>query len=141
LGLYLFGPRWKAALSREVRVDERLIHRWASQDRPVSLKYSNQIARIVRARHDGRVARENGTYAAMVATIASPDARALLLEIVAKEIEVRVVAVTQLARKGALPAPAPLEIAPLVIDGVVQLARRPVAPPAPSISEDAVAAE
>lgn len=140
MGLYLFGPRWKAALSRELRIDERLIHRWASQDRPVSLKYSNQIARIVRARHDSRVARESATYVAMVATITSPDARALLLEIVAKEISVRVVAVTQLARNGAPPAPAPLEI-----DGVVQLARRPVAPPAappaPSISEDAAAAE
>jgi hypothetical protein len=98
LSLYLFGPRWKAALSRELRIDVRLIHRWASQDRPVSVKYTERIARIVRARHDSRVAREAGQYAAMVATITSLNARALLLEIVAKEIAVRAVVVTQLAR-------------------------------------------
>jgi hypothetical protein len=130
LSLYLFGPRWKAALSRELRVDERLIHRWASQDRPVSVKYSNQIARIVRARHDSRVARESGTYAAMVASITSADARALLLVIVAGEIEVRVAAVTQLARNDALPAPAPLEIE-LSSSSLAAPLRRPLHHPPP----------
>ncbi len=39
-------------------------------------------------------------YAAMVETIIEPEAHALLLEIVSKEIEIRVAVIRQLARNG-----------------------------------------
>jgi hypothetical protein len=58
LAEYLLGSRWKAALSRELGVSTQLIGYWANGRQPVSRRYSAQIAKIARERHDRRVARE-----------------------------------------------------------------------------------
>jgi hypothetical protein len=100
LGRVLFGPRWKAALHRELGIDERLIHRWATGNRSVSPRQSVKICQAVRAKHHRRADRETATYAAVVDSIVEPEARALLLEIVSKEIEIRVAVIRQLARNG-----------------------------------------
>ncbi len=69
------------------------------------MRYSERIPRIARARHDRRAGRKQAQYVAMADSLSSPDARALLLEIIAKEIEVRVAVVTRLARNGSAHAP------------------------------------
>jgi hypothetical protein len=87
-------------LHRELGIDERLIHRWATGSRPVSQRRSAEIVRAARAKHNRRADRETAMYAAMVESIIEPEAHALLLEIVSKEVEIRVAVIRQLARNG-----------------------------------------
>ncbi len=100
LGRVLFGPRWKAALHRELGIDERLIHRWATGNRPVSPRRSVEICRAVLAKHQRRTDRRSSVYAAMVESIPEPEARAILLEIVSREVEILIPVIRQLARNG-----------------------------------------
>ncbi len=97
-GRYLFGRRWKAALHRELDVDERLIHRWATGNRPVSSRRSDQIVRAALARHRRLRSRETATFDALIESTAEPEARAILLEIWSEEIEVRAAAIRKIAR-------------------------------------------
>ena len=85
-------------MHRLLNVDERLIHRWATGNRPVSENWSDRIVRIVRAKHNSRAARDEAFYASMVEAIVEPEARDLLLEIVSKEVEVRAAVIAKLAR-------------------------------------------
>ena len=97
-GRYLFGRRWKAALHRELQVDERLIHRWATGNRPVSPRRSDQIVRAALARHRRLRSRETATFDALINSTPEPEARAILLEIWSAEIEDRAAAIRKLAR-------------------------------------------
>jgi hypothetical protein len=97
-GRYLFGRRWKAALHRELQVDERLIHRWATGNRPVSPRRSDQIVRAALARHRRLRSRETATFDALIESTPEPEARAILLEIWSAEIEDRAAAIRKLAR-------------------------------------------
>jgi hypothetical protein len=97
-GRYLFGHRWKAALHRELGIDERLIHRWATGNRPVSPRRSDQIVRAALARHRRLRSRETVTFDALIESTPEPEARAILLEIWSEEIEVRAAAIRKLAR-------------------------------------------
>jgi hypothetical protein len=102
LGRYLFGPRWQIALSQRLGVSRQIVGYWARSERPVSRRYSEQLAEIVGQQHERRARRERSRYRAMVESLNSPDARQLMLAMLAAEIEVRVSVVTQLAQPGTL---------------------------------------
>jgi hypothetical protein len=46
LGRYVFGPRWQAALAREMGVSRQIVVEWAASRRPLNAKRSLQIAVI-----------------------------------------------------------------------------------------------
>ncbi len=100
LGRFLFGNRWQKLLSERLGVSRQIVVAWAGSKRPVSRKYSSRIAGIVGSQHDRRRTRERATYLAMIQSLSSESARTLMLEMLAAEIEVRVQAVSVLARNG-----------------------------------------
>jgi hypothetical protein len=98
LGRYVFGPRWQAALAREMGVSRQLIVYWASGKRPVTKQRSLQIAVLARAKHDRRVLAERSSYVAMSSTLASEQARSVLLSMIANEVSARVETIAALTR-------------------------------------------
>jgi hypothetical protein len=83
LGRYLFGPRWKAALARELAVSDRIVKYWASAQRPTSVRCSAMILVLVQRRREARLAVVQQGYAAMVdALTARPAALAITTEVV-----------------------------------------------------------
>jgi hypothetical protein len=88
-------------LARRLGISGRLIKYWASSRRPVSVRHSSQIAKIARQRHDRRVERVRARYVAMVGSLDSASARAVMLAMVVEEIEVRVDVADKLARQDA----------------------------------------
>jgi len=97
LGRYLFGTRWQTALSQRLGVSRELVGYWARSERPVSQRYSAQLAEIVGQQHERRARRERSTYEAMIESLSSDSARTLMLAMLAAEIEVRVSVITRLA--------------------------------------------
>jgi hypothetical protein len=89
LGRYLYGPRWQAQLARELGVSRQLVVYWVGGKRPVSELQSRRIAMAARRRHDERVLRERAHYVEMCQGLASSSARALMLSMIANEIEAR----------------------------------------------------
>jgi hypothetical protein len=100
LGRYLFKTQWQTALSRRLGVSRQIVVAWAGSKRPISRKYSSRIAIIVGEMHRRRGNRERVIYLAMIRSIESESARAMMLEMLAEEIAVRVEAVAILARNG-----------------------------------------
>jgi len=98
LGRYLFGSRWQTALSSRLGISRRIVSYWSGSKRPISRKYSRRIAQIVGERHNGRTAKERANYIGLIKSINSESARTLLLAMLADEIEIRVRAVSMLAR-------------------------------------------
>ena len=47
LGLYLFGSQWQRDMARGIGVNDRLVRRWLSGERPVSVRASMAIERLV----------------------------------------------------------------------------------------------
>jgi hypothetical protein len=99
-GRYLFKTRWQKALSEELGISRRQIVYWKTSRRPVSIKYSRMITRLVGLRHERRTKREDTDYTDMVDSATSEPAKAMLLEMLAAEVEVRVRAMRRLARNG-----------------------------------------
>ena len=97
MGRYLFGTRWQTALSQRLGVSRELVGYWARSERPVSQRYSAQLAEIVGQQHERRARRERSTYEAMIESLSSDSARTLMLAMLAAEIEVRVSVITRLA--------------------------------------------
>jgi hypothetical protein len=83
-------------MSVELKVNRRRIVYWKTFKKPVSKKYSAMITRIVGARHKRRVAREDEEFRAMIESLSSAPARAMLLAMLAAEVEVRIRAIMQL---------------------------------------------
>jgi hypothetical protein len=81
LATYLFGPRWQSALARELRINLRLVQRWAAGDRPVSTRLSRQIAELVARRHAQRARQVRERYVAMAESL-NPSLQAALLALV-----------------------------------------------------------
>ncbi len=77
-----------------------MVSYWAQSQRPVSRKYSSRIAEIVGQVHSQRQGRERESYLSMIRGIESESARAMMLAMLAAEIEIRVQAVAILARNG-----------------------------------------
>jgi len=100
LGRYLFGNRWQTSLSRRLGISRQIIVAWAGYKRPVSQKYSLQIAEMVGLVHGNRRTRERFSYIAMIESLESESARSLMLDMLAAEVEVRVQAISILARNG-----------------------------------------
>ncbi len=69
-------------------------------ERPVSPRLSAEICKALASRNERLVERQASGYAAVVKSIVEPEAQALLLERVAKEIELRVAVIRQIARNG-----------------------------------------
>lgn len=65
LGCYLYGRRWRAPLARALRVDYRLVRRWARGEIPVSARCSALILELVRRR---RIARRAAIEALLAVT-------------------------------------------------------------------------
>jgi hypothetical protein len=74
LGRYLYGPRWKAPLARELVVSVRLVKYWASGCRPTSLRCSLLILALVQRRRACRLAQLQQGYSAMVDALGAPHA-------------------------------------------------------------------
>jgi hypothetical protein len=74
LGRYLFGPRWKAALARELGVSDRIVMYWASAQRPTSRRCSTMTVALVQGRRASRLAAVQQGYAAMVCALSAPPA-------------------------------------------------------------------
>jgi hypothetical protein len=74
LGRYLFGPRWKAALARELGVSDRIVMYWASAQRPTSRRCSAMTLVLVQHRRASRLAAVQQGYAAMVCALSAPPA-------------------------------------------------------------------
>jgi hypothetical protein len=85
-------------MHRELQVDERLIHRWATGNRSISPRRSDQIVRAARARHRRLRSRETATWDALIESTPEPEARAILLEMWSEEIEDRAAAIRKIAR-------------------------------------------
>jgi hypothetical protein len=99
LGRYLYGPRWQSAMARELEVSRQLVVYWAAGKRPVSERRSDQIAVIARARHDRRVTGELASYIALAEGLSSGAARALMLAMIADDVQARVTAIATLTRQ------------------------------------------
>lgn len=83
LGRYLFGPRWKAALARELEVSVRIVGYWASAERPTSVRCSAAIIALVQRRRADRLRQVQQGYAAMVCALHVPlAALAITVEVV-----------------------------------------------------------
>lgn len=102
LGRYLFGSRWQTALAQRLAISRQIVGYWARAERPVSRTYSAELAQIVGTAHDRRIRRDRARYRAMVESLDLPDARELMLAMLAAEIELRVNAITRLVQP---PAP------------------------------------
>jgi hypothetical protein len=98
LGRYVFGPRWQAALAREMGVSRQLIVYWASGKRAITKQRSLQVAVLARARHDRRVLAERSAFVAMSSGLASEQARNVLLSMIANEVAARVETITRLTQ-------------------------------------------
>ena len=79
LCVYLYGRRWKHRLSRDLAVDERLVHRWAAGELPVSVLCIKLIVALVLAQHLRRRHIEQARYLALVEAMTSAEVRAALL--------------------------------------------------------------
>src|ERR1700720_2972421 len=86
LGRFLFGNRWQTALSRRLGISRQIIVAWAGSKRPVSQKYSQEIAEMVGLVHGNRRTRERSRYIAMIESLNSESARILMLGMLAAEI-------------------------------------------------------
>jgi hypothetical protein len=47
LGLYLFGSQWQREMVRGIGVNDRLVRRWLSGERPISVRASMAIEGLV----------------------------------------------------------------------------------------------
>ncbi len=100
LGRYLFKSRWQTALSLRLGVSRQIVVAWAGSKRPISRKHSSRIAEIVGQVHSRRKGQESASYLSLIRSIESESAQAMMLAMLADEIEVRVKAVAILARNG-----------------------------------------
>jgi hypothetical protein len=90
LGRFAFGVRgWQTKLAGELGCSRQLVVMWAAGRRPVSVRYSERIAAIARARHDQRVVRDRSAYIAMADSITSTTARVILTSMIANEVTAR----------------------------------------------------
>jgi hypothetical protein len=47
LGIYLFGSQWQREMARGIGVNDRLVRRWLSGERPISVRASMAIEGLV----------------------------------------------------------------------------------------------
>jgi DNA-binding transcriptional regulator YdaS (Cro superfamily) len=98
LGRYVFGNHgWQTALARELGCSRQMVVYWLSGARLVSEKRSRQIAAIARARHDRRVVADQSAYVAMAGGLSSSAAKAMMLSMLAGEVDARLSAMAKLS--------------------------------------------
>jgi hypothetical protein len=98
LGRYVFGNHgWQTALARELGCSRQMVVYLLSGARLVSEKRSRQIAAIARARHDRRVVADRSAYVAMAGGLSSSAAKAMMLSMLAGEVDARLSAMAKLS--------------------------------------------